>query len=71
MILEILKAGLLALEDYVGKHILTCLVPAFLLAGAIVSFINRSLIIKYLGSSASKHNFSHLRTKYHHHNFSR
>ena len=55
MILEILKAGLLALEDYVGKHILTCLVPAFLLAGAIVSFINRSLIIKYLGSSASKH----------------
>ncbi len=29
-------AGLRALEEYVALHVLTCLVPAFLLAGAMV-----------------------------------
>jgi uncharacterized membrane protein YraQ (UPF0718 family) len=33
---------------------LTCLIPAFLLAGAMVSFISKEAIIKYLGSSANK-----------------
>ncbi len=30
LIWSLVKGGLLALEDYVAYHILTCLVPAFL-----------------------------------------
>jgi hypothetical protein len=29
MVVEALKGGLLALQDYVVYHILTCLIPAF------------------------------------------
>jgi len=47
-------AGLTALKDYIALHVLTCLVPAFLLAGGIVTFISRETIISYLGSAARK-----------------
>ena len=33
MIERVVIAGLLALKDYIATHVLTCLVPAFLLAG--------------------------------------
>ena len=51
---QLLLAGLNALKGYIALHVLTCLVPAFLLAGAIVSFVSRETIIGYLGSAASK-----------------
>jgi len=51
---QLLQAGLNALKGYVALHVLTCLVPAFLLAGAIVSFVSRETIIGYLGRAASK-----------------
>jgi len=51
---QLLLAGLSALKEYIALHVLTCLVPAFLLAGAIVSFVSRQTIIGYLGSAASK-----------------
>lgn len=51
---QLLLAGLIALKEYIALHVLTCLVPAFLLAGAIVSFVSREAIIGYLGSAASK-----------------
>ncbi|MFN3550832.1 MAG: permease [Endomicrobiia bacterium] len=54
MIKEIITAGLLALKDYIATHVLTCLVPAFLLAGAMVTFINRQAILYYLGEQANK-----------------
>jgi uncharacterized membrane protein YraQ (UPF0718 family) len=54
MIWELVKAGLLAVEDYVALHVLTCLVPAFLLAGAMVTFINREAILDHLGEKANK-----------------
>ena len=54
MVLELIFAGLVALKEYVALHVLTCLIPAFLLAGAMVSFISKEAIIKYLGSSTSK-----------------
>lgn len=41
MIKELLTAGLIALKDYIATHVLTCLIPAFLLAGAMVTFISR------------------------------
>lgn len=51
---DVVVAGLLALRDYVATHVLTCLVPAFLLAGGIVSFVNREVILEYLGEKRSK-----------------
>ena len=53
-ILELIYAGLAALEDYVIYHVITCLIPAFLLAGAMVSFISKESIIYYLGAAANK-----------------
>lgn len=54
MITNLLTAGLLALKDYIATHVLTCLVPAFLLAGGMVTFIRREAVLEYLGESASK-----------------
>src|SRR3990170_494254 len=52
--LDVLKAGVLALADYVALHVLTCLIPAFLLAGAMVTFVSRETILRYLGAQARK-----------------
>jgi uncharacterized membrane protein YraQ (UPF0718 family) len=54
VITNLLTAGLLALKDYVATHVLTCLVPAFFLAGGMVTFIRREAVLEYLGESASK-----------------
>ncbi|HOJ50984.1 MAG TPA: permease [Syntrophales bacterium] len=51
---ELFWAGLWALKDYVATHVLTCLVPAFLLAGAMVAFINQESILTLLGEKARK-----------------
>ncbi|MCX7981891.1 MAG: permease [Syntrophales bacterium] len=51
---ELLLAGIIALKDYVATHVLTCLVPAFLLAGGMVAFINQEAILNSLGRKASK-----------------
>jgi len=54
MIESLIIAGLLAIKDYVATHVLTCLVPAFLLAGAMVAFINQQAILSVLGEKANK-----------------
>jgi hypothetical protein len=54
MIADLLNAGFLALKDYVALHVLTCLIPAFLLAGAMVTFISREAIVHHLGATARK-----------------
>ncbi len=54
MLAELLIGGLNALREYVALHVLTCLIPAFLLAGGIVSFVSREAIIGYLGAAARK-----------------
>ena len=54
MIVDLLMAGLIALKEYIALHVLTCLVPAFLLAGAIITFVSRETIIGYLGTAARK-----------------
>ncbi len=51
---DLIVAGLLAIKDYVATHVLTCLVPAFLLAGAMVAFINQQAILTVLGEKANK-----------------
>jgi len=54
MLSELFLGGLHALQNYVATHVLTCLIPAFLLAGAMVTFIDRNLILDHLGERASK-----------------
>jgi uncharacterized membrane protein YraQ (UPF0718 family) len=49
-----LMGGLISLRDYIALHVLTCLIPAFLLAGGVITFISRESIIGYLGSAARK-----------------
>lgn len=51
---ELIYAGLEALEDYIALHVLTCLIPAFLLAGAMVTFVSKETIIYYLGGAVHK-----------------
>ena len=54
MVIDVLLAGLYALKDYIALHVLTCLIPAFLLAGGIVTFVRRETIVGYLGAAARK-----------------
>lgn len=54
MMWNLILAGLAALQDYIALHVLTCLIPAFLLAGAMVAFINKEAIMAQLGAAASK-----------------
>lgn len=42
------------LQDYARQHVLTCLIPAFFIAGAISVFVSQGAVLKYFGASANK-----------------
>ena len=42
------------LQDYARQHVLTCLVPAFFIAGAISVFVSQAAVLKYFGAKANK-----------------
>jgi hypothetical protein len=42
------------LQDYARQHILTCLIPAFFIAGAISVFVSQASVLKYFGAQAKK-----------------
>ena len=42
------------LQEYAREHVLTCLIPAFFIAGAISVFISQAAVLKYFGASAKK-----------------
>lgn len=44
----------LMLQDYAREHVLTCLIPAFFIAGAISVFISQASVLKYFGAGANK-----------------
>jgi len=51
------QAGLesfMMLQDYARQHVLTCLIPAFFIAGAISVFVSQAAVLKYFGASANK-----------------
>jgi len=51
------QAGLEAfmmLQEYAREHVLTCLIPAFFIAGAIAVFVSQASVLKYFGASAKK-----------------
>ena len=43
------------LHEYAREHVLTCLVPALFIAGAIAIFIQKEKVMKYLGHEAKKY----------------
>jgi uncharacterized membrane protein YraQ (UPF0718 family) len=53
-ILMLLKGGWDALIEYLSFHVLTCLIPALFIAGAIAVFISQAAVLKYFGPKANK-----------------
>jgi len=51
---DFLRSGLDALEQYLSGHVLTCLVPAFFIAGAIAVFLSQAAVLKYFGPQAKR-----------------
>ncbi|MCK4655727.1 MAG: permease, partial [candidate division Zixibacteria bacterium] len=46
--------GLHLVKWYAQEHVILCLLPAFLIAGAIAAFVSRASVMKYLGAGANK-----------------
>jgi len=46
--------GLRLTQWYAREHVILCLLPAFVIAGAIAAFVDKAAILKYLGPEASK-----------------
>jgi len=51
---EIVQSGFEALLEYLSAHVLTCLIPAFFIAGAIAVFVSQASVMKYFGAKAKK-----------------
>jgi len=51
---DVLVGGLNGLSEYLSLHVITCLVPAMFIAGAISAFASQAAILKYLGPAAKK-----------------
>ncbi|MFC2047237.1 permease [Chloroflexota bacterium] len=52
--LELLQGGWNGLLSYLSVHVITCLVPALFIAGAITAFVSQAAILKYFGPKANK-----------------
>jgi len=42
------------LQEYARQHVLTCLIPAFFIAGAIAVFVSQASVLRYFGAQANK-----------------
>ncbi len=42
------------LQEYAREHVLTCLIPAFFIAGAVAVFVSQASVLKYFGAQAGK-----------------
>ena len=42
------------LREYAREHVLTCLIPAFFIAGAIAVFVSQAAVLKYFGAGAKR-----------------
>lgn len=54
MLSLVIHGGIDAFLDYLSAHVITCLVPAFFIAGAIGVFVSQASVIKYFGAQARK-----------------
>ncbi|MCK9278608.1 MAG: permease [Methanoculleus sp.] len=55
ILINALSSGLASVLDYLSAHVLTCLVPAFFIAGAISAFVKKDAILKYFSPDTPKH----------------
>ena len=55
IIYDAVMSGLNSALDYIAAHVLTCLIPAFFIAGAIAAFVKKDAILKYFGPDVKKH----------------
>jgi uncharacterized protein len=53
-LIHLLQTGLGSLAAYLAAHVLLCLLPAFFIAGALITLIPEEAITRYLGKDASK-----------------
>jgi uncharacterized membrane protein YraQ (UPF0718 family) len=54
VLVQLLQGGWNALLNYLSAHVLTCLIPAFFIAGAIAVFVSQGAVLKYFGPKANK-----------------
>ena len=54
ILINLLQGGWNGLISYLSAHVITCLVPALFIAGAIAAFVSQSAILKYFGPQAKK-----------------
>ncbi len=52
---ETVLAGLENVAHYLSGHVLTSLIPAFLIAGAIGAFVRKETVLRYFGAHVKKH----------------
>jgi len=55
IIIDLFVAGIKAVIEYVSAHVLTCLVPAFFIAGAMSALLPKEKITQYLGHKVPKY----------------
>jgi len=55
IITDLFIAGIKAVIEYISAHVLTCLVPAFFIAGAMSALLPKEKITQYLGQKVPKH----------------
>jgi hypothetical protein len=54
-LIDLFVAGFKAVVEYASAHVLTCLVPAFFIAGAMSALIPKEKVIRYLGRDVPKY----------------
>src|SRR3990172_2646731 len=54
VLINLFWGGINGLTEYLSAHVITCLVPALFIAGAIAAFVSQAAILKYFGPQAKK-----------------
>ena len=55
VVLRSTAAGLALLQEYARLHVLTCLVPAFFIAGTIAVYVKKDAVMRLLGPTTKKY----------------
>jgi hypothetical protein len=55
IVLQSVSAGLSLLHEYARLHVLTCLVPAFFIAGTIAVYVKKDAVMQLLGPTTKKY----------------
>lgn len=55
IVIQSIAAGLSLLHEYARLHVLTCLVPAFFIAGTIAVYVKKDAVLQLLGPTTKKY----------------